>query len=200
MTARIIALPKRPKKRGRKPTKPPSCPVYDLASYRPAISPEVLYHRAHQLDENRETWHIAERLYRQAIELKPDYAIAMTNLGNVCFRMRRASEAEDWYRKAIALNPDQYEAWYNLGYMALESGDAERSITLFERAISAYPSFSDAYYNLAMALEQCGQPDAAQPHWRAFVKLEPTGTWSEIAKRHIDEDWQPPQPKLRLVQ
>ena len=199
MTARIIALPKRPKKRGRKPTKPPPCPVFNLADYRPTISPEALYHRACQLDEDRETWHIAERLYRQAIEAKPDYAIAMVNLGNVRFRRGDNTEAREWYRRALELDPDQPEAHYNLGYIWLEQGFASKAIDQLERAIAADPSFADAYFNLGMALEQVGRPDDAQPHWRTYVKLEPTSTWSDIARRHIDDDWQPTQPKLRLV-
>lgn len=197
--ARVIAFPRRPKKRGRKPTKPPACPVFDLASYRPTISAEVLYHRANQIDEDPFCYERAERLYREAIRLRPDYAMAMTNLGNVRFRRHDVTEAEEWYRRAIELDPSQPEAEYNLGYMALEQGFAHESVKHFERAISLDPAFADAYFNLAMALEQMGCPDSAQPHWRRYVQLEPVGTWSEIARRHIDEDWQPPQPKLRLV-
>ena len=27
--------------------------------------------------------------------------------------------------------------------------------------------------------------DKAQPYWRSYVELEPHGTWSEIARRHL---------------
>jgi Tfp pilus assembly protein PilF len=51
--------------------------------------------------------------------------------------------------------------------------------------LDADPKFADAYFNLAMAYEQAGQADKAQPYWRSYVELEPHGTWSEIARRHL---------------
>lgn len=193
----VVAFPRRPKKRGRKPTKPPACPVFDLANYRPAISAEVLYHRANQIDEDPSCYEQAERLYREAIRIRPDYAMAMTNLGNVRFRLGDITGAEQWYRRAIELDPSQPEAEYNLGYMALEQGFAHESVKHFERAIALDPTFASAYFNLAMALEQMGRHDEAQPHWRRYLKLESSGTWAEIARRHLIDDTQPPQ--LRLV-
>jgi Tfp pilus assembly protein PilF len=67
----------------------------------------------------------------------------------------------------------------------LERGEAEEAIPLFLGALEADPKFADAYFNLAMAFEQAGQADKAQPYWRSYVELEPHGTWSEIARRHL---------------
>ena len=89
------------------------------------------------------------------------------------------------HRKALEMDPRQPEAQYNLGYLTLERGQAEESIPLFLGALEADPKFSDAYFNLAMAFEQAGQAEKAQPYWRSYVELEPHGTWSEIARRHL---------------
>lgn len=192
----LIRLPKRRRKPGRKPTKPPSCPVYDLASYRPAISPEALYHRAAELDENPETYDVAERLYREAIRLRPDYALAITNLGNVRYRCNDPREARELYRRALEADPNQPEAHYNLGYVLLEQEQTTEAVVHLNWAVRLDPSFADAYYNLAMALEQVGCFESAQPHWRSYLRLVPTGSWADIARRHLTEDT---QPKLRLV-
>jgi tetratricopeptide (TPR) repeat protein len=89
------------------------------------------------------------------------------------------------YRKALEIDPRQPEAQYNLGYLTLERGEAEDAIPLFEGALEADPKFADAYFNLAMAFEQAGHAEKAQPYWRSYVALEPHGTWSEIARRHL---------------
>jgi DNA-binding transcriptional MerR regulator len=144
-----------------------------------------LYLRASELDEDPDTMGEAETLYRQAIELDPWLTIAFTNLGNICFRRQNVAAAEELYRKALELDRGQPEAQYNLGYVMLERGKAAESIPLFLGAIAADPGFSDAYFNLAMAYEQTGESERARPYWSDYIRLEPAGTWTEIAKRHL---------------
>jgi len=144
-----------------------------------------LYLRASQLDEDPLSMDDAEVLYREAILLDPWLAIAYTNLGNIRFRRHDAEAAELLYRKALEIDVRQPEAQYNLGYVMLERGQPELSVPLFHGAIEADPKFSDAYFNLAMAYEQIGETSKARPFWKSYISLEPTGTWTEIAKRHL---------------
>lgn len=144
-----------------------------------------LYLRASELDEDPSTMAEAETLYRRAIEFDPWLTIAYTNLGNICFRRQDVAGAEKLYREALDIDRKQPEAQYNLGYVMLERGKAEEAIPLFLGAIDADPKFADAYFNLAMAYEQLGQADRARPYWSNYIQLEPSGTWTEIAKRHL---------------
>lgn len=144
-----------------------------------------LYLRASQLDEDPLTMDEAERLYREAITLDPWLAIAYTNLGNIRFRRQDSTHAEDLYKKALEIDARQPEAQYNLGYVMLERGEPDGSIPLFLGAIESDPKFSDAYFNLAMAYEQVGESQKARPYWKSYIMLEPSGTWTEIAKRHL---------------
>lgn len=144
-----------------------------------------LYLRASELDEDQATMDDAEELYRRAVELDPWLAIAYTNLGNVRFRRHDTEGAETYYRKALAIDEQQPEAQYNLGYVMLEKGRPQESIALFQGAIAADPKFADAYFNLAMAYEQLGDTASARPYWQSYIELEPKGTWTEIARRHL---------------
>jgi DNA-binding transcriptional MerR regulator len=144
-----------------------------------------LYLRASQLDEDPLSMDDAELLYREAISLDPWLAIAYTNLGNIRFRRHDADAAEVLYKKALEIDGRQPEAQYNLGYVMLERGQPELSVPLFHGAIDADPKFADAYFNLAMAYEQIGETSKARPFWKSYISLEPTGTWTEIAKRHL---------------
>ncbi|MEP7121296.1 MAG: tetratricopeptide repeat protein, partial [Byssovorax sp.] len=144
-----------------------------------------LYVKASQLDENPATIPEAEDLYRRAIELDPWLAIAYTNLGNVCFRRGDEENAEIFYRKALEIEATQPEAQYNLGYVMLERGQAAEAVAFFRGAIGSDPRFADAYFNLAMAYEQVGSPEKARPCWRKYLEIEPTGTWAEIARKHL---------------
>ncbi|MBK6516901.1 MAG: tetratricopeptide repeat protein [Polyangiaceae bacterium] len=144
-----------------------------------------LYVRASQLDEDPATLPEAESLYQRAIELDPWLAIAYTNLGNINFRRGDEDRAVELYRRALLIDGAQPEAQYNLGYVMLERGNAGEAIEHFNRAIQSDPRFADAYFNLAMAYEQTGSPDLARPCWRKYLELEPTGTWADIARKHL---------------
>ncbi len=144
-----------------------------------------LYVRASQLDEDPETFEQAERLYRQALELDPYMAIAYTNLGNICFRRQDDDAAVAMYHRALEVDPKQAEAHYNLGYVLLERGQAIESVRYFKAAVTTDPEFADAYFNLAMAYEQAGEIQSARPFWKRYVELEPSGTWAEIARKHL---------------
>jgi DNA-binding transcriptional MerR regulator len=144
-----------------------------------------LYVRGSQLDEDPATLDEAEKLYQRALELDPWLGIAYTNLGNIRFRRGDEEAAEKLYRKALSLEGAQPEAQYNLGYVMLERGRPAEAIGFFKGAIASDPQFADAHFNLAMAFEQAGQPDRARPCWRRYLEIEPTGTWAEIARKHL---------------
>lgn len=144
-----------------------------------------LYLRASQLDENPLTMDEAERLYAEAVELDPWLGIAYTNLGNIRFRRHDTEGAERLYRRGLEIDSRQPEAQYNLGYVMLERGQPDHAIPLFHGAIEADSKFADAYFNLAMAYEQVGDSSKARPFWQNYIALEPSGTWTEIAKRHL---------------
>jgi tetratricopeptide (TPR) repeat protein len=144
-----------------------------------------LYVRASRLDEDAATMKEAESLYRQALEIDPWLAIAYTNLGNICFRKGDEPDAERLYRRALEIDADQPEAQYNLGYIMLERGSATDAIPRFVAAIKADPKFADAYFNLAMAYEGTGDAAKARPCWKHYLDLEPSGTWAEIARKHL---------------
>jgi DNA-binding transcriptional MerR regulator len=144
-----------------------------------------LYVQASALDEDPATYDQAEELYERAIRLDPTLAIAYTNLGNIRFRRGDEDGAEALYRRAIEVDPRQPEAHYNLGYVTLERGNARDATRYFERALAGDPRFADAHFNLAMAWERLGERARARPHWRKYLELEPTGTWADVAREHL---------------
>ncbi len=144
-----------------------------------------LYLRAAELDEKPETLAEAEALYRRAVELDPDLAIAYTNLGNIHFRRGEDAQAVEHYEKALSLDGRQPEARYNLGYVLFDRGDAPKAIEHFAKAIEADGGFADAHFYLAMAYETVGDRARARPVWRRYLELEPSGAWADVARRHL---------------
>jgi Flp pilus assembly protein TadD/DNA-binding transcriptional MerR regulator len=144
-----------------------------------------LYMRASTLDEDPRSYDEAEALYKKAIDLDPQLAIAYTNLGNIRFRRGDEPGAEKLYVRALELDARQPEAHYNLGYVMLERGFASKAVMYFESAIKSDPRFADAHFNLAMAYEALSDRARARGHWKRYLEIEPTGTWADIARDHL---------------
>ncbi len=144
-----------------------------------------VYLRASALDEDPKTFDEAENLYRRALELDPQLAIAYTNLGNIRFRRGDEPGAEELYLKALEVDDRQPEAHYNLGYVMLEKGFASKAVVHFEAALRVDGRFADAHFNLAMAYEATHEKAKARVHWMRYLELEPAGTWADIAREHL---------------
>ncbi|MES1257555.1 MAG: tetratricopeptide repeat protein, partial [Acidobacteriota bacterium] len=67
---------------------------------------EVWFQRGLTLEETGAPVAEAVEAYRKAIELNPDAAGALVNLGTIHFRMRRMAEAETFYKRALQADAD----------------------------------------------------------------------------------------------
>ncbi len=138
-----------------------------------------------RLDEDEATYADAEAAYREALRLDPTFVSAMTNLGNLRYRVGDEAAAVALYRKALALDPDQPEAHYNLGFIEFEKGRAEAALPYFERAVALDPGFADAHFNLASVLDQLGRKRDARRHWQTYLTLEPDSAWADLARERL---------------
>ncbi|HKP70965.1 MAG TPA: tetratricopeptide repeat protein, partial [Pyrinomonadaceae bacterium] len=66
--------------------------------------------------------------FEQAIEMKPDYALAHYNLGTSYFYLRRFDRAIGSLSQAKKLDPTSAAIANQLGAVYLDSGDKERAI------------------------------------------------------------------------
>src|SRR5947209_904246 len=55
-----------------------------------------------------------------------------------------------------------------------------------EAALKINPQYADAHYNVALAFERLKMPRKALRHWRAYVKLDTTGPWSNHARMQME--------------
>ena len=140
-----------------------------------------------QNDEGPEAADGARKAYEKALELAPDFAPALTNIGNMKMRGGQRKEAEEIYREAIKADPYLAQPYYNLGCLKLEDGRTDVALVYLRKAQELDPEFVDVYFNLALACEYEGRKSDAAGHFRKFLELDADADseWSSVARQHL---------------
>ena len=139
--------------------------------------------------------------YNHAIRLKPVFAEAHSNLGNVLKDLGRLDDAIAAYNNAIQLKPDFAEAHSNLGNALQDLGRLDEAVAAYNQAIRFKPDFAEAHSNLGNALKNLGrlddaiaahnsaifhQPDYAQGHFNLGIGLLLSG---DISNGWTEYEW-----------
>ncbi|MBI1905196.1 MAG: tetratricopeptide repeat protein [Rhodocyclales bacterium] len=114
----------------------------------------------------------AIRHYRAALRIKPDFAIALNNLGTALERNNDRAAAVLCYRKAIRYQPAYPDPHYNLGLALKADGDLDAAIAAYQEVIHLRPSHVGAHYNLGNAHALAQRPVQAVAAYRAALALQ----------------------------
>ena len=136
--------------------------------------------------EDRGESDVAEHLFRQALDLEPNMAAALTNLGNLVYRQGELHEARSLYERALEHEPAQPEARYNLANLLEDLGDTELAISEMRRVCAAAPEFADAHYNLGIMLAQVGGTTQARQHLERYLELDGASDWARHARSFLE--------------
>jgi protein O-mannosyl-transferase len=121
--------------------------------------------------------------FREALQIKPDFADAHDNLG-VALAMvpGRLPEAVQEGEAAVSIAPNSYGIHYNLGVaLSKTPGRLLDAISEFRAALRIKPDYSDAHLNLGLALMDQGQMPEAISEFRAVLQIDP-----KSASAHYD--------------
>ena len=91
----------------------------------------------------------AMQCYEKTISLRPDYAEAHNNLGNLLQNEGQHEKAIISYKKALSIKPDLYETSYNLGTIFQEREEYSFAITMYIKALDTKPNHRDSLINLS---------------------------------------------------
>jgi tetratricopeptide (TPR) repeat protein len=86
------------------------------------------------------------------LQIKPEYAEALNNLGDALLRAGRVDEAVLQDEKALRVKPEYADAHYNLGNALLEKGDLRKAIAEFQKALQFRPDAVEMLNQLAWVL------------------------------------------------
>ena len=115
----------------------------------------------------------AVKSYEKAVAIKPDYADAHFNLGNILRDLGELDGAIKSFVKTIEIMPEYDEAQYNLGVTLQELGQLDEAIEQYEKALSINPENADLILNLGFIYQSLGQIDEAIEQYDNALTIDP---------------------------
>jgi Tfp pilus assembly protein PilF len=151
----------------------------EAAAARPTADLEPLCRRADQLMTSG-GYEEAIALYRQALDLRPDHAVAANNMGNAYQKLGRLVDAVSCYRRACDARPDNADIRTNLGRALEADGHAQQALEELGRALEFAPHSAEIHFHIATLLERQLFLKEARHYYEAALRLKP-----DYAAAHI---------------
>ena len=137
----------------------------------------------------RNDYDAAEREFKQALSVDPEFFRAHFKLGLCYFYQGRYGYEVTQYRKCLVINPNFVPAWQNLGNAYLTQDALELARDAYERVLDLEPTHTQAVYNKALVEYDLGNLDEAKRLFRVFLELTPQHDreMRKVAKQYLDE-------------
>jgi eukaryotic-like serine/threonine-protein kinase len=118
----------------------------------------------------------AEREFRRAVELNPNYATAHQWLGNHLTALKRFDEAIVELRRAEELDPLSPIIGSNLGDALLYARRHDEAVAHLKRVLSLNPDFAIAHFSLGSSYAAKGMYSEAIAEFRKYLEIDPDPT------------------------
>lgn len=115
---------------------------------------------------------LAESAFRKAVSIKPDFAEAHNNLGNLLSLQNKWKEAEKSYRCGLQKFPDNPMLLCNIGNTLHHQGKAQAAMEVLEEAIRQDPQYAYAHNNMGNVYTSLGKSDEAINAYRQALSLQ----------------------------
>ncbi len=111
--------------------------------------------------------------FRRALQIDPDFLIALQNLGNAYRQQKRWKEAQDVLRRALQVSPESPEANYSMGMIFAQRNDTERAYEYLQKALAARPAYPEALNNIGVLYLRTQRPEDAEKSFKESIRVAP---------------------------
>ena len=125
------------------------------------------------------------RLMETAVQLAPNNASYLYNLGWAYDQTGATAKATDLYQRAIKASPLTFEAMNNLALIYTNAGQPDRAFPLLEQAMRTDPENEAVYANTATYYERRRDWKQALQYYDRALQINPASPVSAVAKGRI---------------
>lgn len=116
---------------------------------------------------------------KQALDVFPDYYLALERLATEYVNQKDYKNAFDTANKGSKINDNSYECWYVVGYSAYQLKSPEEAVKALNKAVLLIPNSVNALFVLGVNLKQIGKFEEAEANLLKAKKFA-TGSIPEI--------------------
>jgi tetratricopeptide (TPR) repeat protein len=109
--------------------------------------------------------------YRRALELQPNWSLALNGIGRACRNLRNMACAEEYYRLAANADPQWIFPRQNLGGVYLELNRLNEAETEYLAALNLDPNRAGSRFLLAQLYERAKRREEACREYGTALKL-----------------------------
>lgn len=124
--------------------------------------------------------------FKKTLELKPDFLLAITAVGNILAKKNDFPGAVEYYKKAVDQGLTDTLALYNYGACLINLGDNDQAKAVFEKLIELDPNYADAYYQMGIIYLGMSENAKAKEFLQKFIELDPENTNVGVAKEILN--------------
>lgn len=117
---------------------------------------------------------IAERYFRNAVELDSLDAAAWHAYAEYFQEQERYADALETYRRLVRIDPNYADAYYNSGLIYLEMDSVSKAMDHFALAIKVEPTMAMAYLARGNTFELQGKKEEARKDYEQALVLDPS--------------------------
>jgi Tfp pilus assembly protein PilF len=129
------------------------------------------YEQAVSSLEKKQTPEAIDQLKR-AVEIFPDYYLALEKLGEEYSRQGKWDEAYPVYKKAVAINPRSYPSLHGLAYSAYATGKNDEAVEAATKGLVENKNSASLYFVLGVAQRNLKKYDDAEKSLLSAKKLD----------------------------
>ncbi len=122
----------------------------------------------------------AQKLFQQALQADPDFAVAKVNLGIALLAQQKPDAARAELAAAAEKRPDDAYAWYNLGLVYKDLSEQQKGVAAFEHVTKIAPNEADAFYFVGYLNTQMQKYDDAIAAFEKGLAIFPYHASSEF--------------------
>jgi len=133
----------------------------------------------------------AIRYFKKACEKDAYYVPARVNISAAHIMTEEYNKATSSLEDALKLRKDDRDALNNQAIAMYEflskvkKDYSEETVRALKDLTEKHPKFADAWYNLARVLSERNRTREAGDAWRAYLRLEPAGGHSDLARKEL---------------
>lgn len=118
----------------------------------------IAYHQLLELN-------VAEKYYRQAAKLNPQYSEAINNLGTIYYSHKSYRRAVNEYKRALRISPKSASVWSNLGTAYFARKDYQHAAEAFQQAMALDPDVFESHNTQGILIQERSVEERAKFHY-----------------------------------